>query len=257
MYLGGHPEKEIEVYNAFISFCDATISNSRNVKKMWQSKIDRNNVPLNYIIPKGSEKSMKLKKILPEGINIVFAGRLIKGKGVEILLESFRDILNDFSNSILWILGDGLEKESLRKRAIELGIEEYVRFCGFVDNVQDYFYSSTICVFPSVYKEGLMTVVAEAMAVGACVVTSTNMGNEELITNGENGILIESNNRFLLTETLSSLINNNEKRAVLGNNAENFAIKNLSWSNVGKKLNDILIDIINNLKKDASIINNK
>ena len=244
VYLGGHPENEIEIYNAFLSFCDATISNSENVKKRWQQKIDRNKVPLNYVIQKGAEKPAILNRVLPEGVNIVFAGRLISGKGVENLICSFASIKKGFPEASLWILGDGPEKENFAKLAAVAGVEDSVHFKGFVENVQDYLYSSTLCVFASVYKEGLMTVVVEAMAVGACIVASEGMGNEELIKNEVSGILIKPDDIDLLTTTIKGLLLDEGKRKEMGKQADIFASNNLSWSSVGKKLNAILEEIV-------------
>lgn len=250
VYLGGHPEKEIEIYNAFLTFCDATISNSKNVKKMWEEKLLKNNVPLNYIVPKGSEKPKILNSVFEKGVNIVFAGRLIPGKGIENLVESFSEVLKKYPEAKLWILGDGPEKENIEKQVLKLKVNQNVNFCGFVDNVQDYFYSSTLCVFPSVFKEGLMTVVAEAMSVGACVVTSSDRGNEELIENGESGVLTPPGDNKILTETILELLDNKDEIVRLGKNAEKFVLENLSWKNVGEKLNNILSDVVSNFDKN-------
>ncbi|MHB1316535.1 MAG: glycosyltransferase family 4 protein [Minisyncoccota bacterium] len=248
VYLGGHPEHEIEIYNAFLSFCDATIFNSENVKRRWQEKIDRNKVSLNYVIQKGAEKPAILNRVLPKKVNIVFAGRLILGKGVENLIWSFASIKKDFPEASLWILGDGPEKENLTKLAVVVGVENSVHFKGFVENVQDYFYSSTLCVFPSIYKEGLMTVVAEAMAVGACIVASEGCGNEELIKNNVSGILIKPDDRGLLTTTIRGLLIDDEKRKEIGRQAEIYVSNNLSWASVGEKLNTMLEEVVRKYK---------
>lgn len=262
VYLGGYPREEIEIYNAFLSFCDATISNSKNVQKMWEEKLKKNRVSLNYIVPKGSEKPNNLRKIFTEGIHVVFAGRLIHGKGVENLIASFKKVLSVFPGAHLSILGDGPEKEKLIEQTKTLGINKNITFYGFVNNAQDYFYSSTICVFPSVYKEGLMTVVAEALSVGACVITSSNMGSEELIENGENGVLVAPGNIEILTETILELLKNNLKREELKRNATEYALKNLSWDNVGEKLNGILSEIVElteqqNIDRQSELLPNK
>lgn len=249
VYLGGHPRGEIEIYNAFLSFCDATVSNSKNVQQMWGEKLKRNRVSLNYIVPKGSEKPNNLTKVFTKGLNIVFAGRLIRGKGVENLIDSFKKILPIFPDARLSILGDGPEKEKLIEQTKILGINKSVTFCGFVSNVQDYFYSSTVCVFPSVYKEGLMNVVAEALSVGACIITSSNMGSEELIEDGKNGVLIPPGNIEILTETILELLKNTLKREEIKRNAEEYALKNLSWGNAGEKLNGILSEIVEFVRK--------
>ena len=245
VYLGGHPPEEIEIYNAFLSFCDATISNSGNVQNMWMEKIKRNNVLLNYVLSKGAEISKINTNPFEKNIlNLVFAGRLIKGKGVEILIESFKKLVKDHSQAKLWILGDGPERNNFTQQVVRLGLSKNVIFCGVVENVQDYFSSATLCVFPSVRMEGLLTVVAEAMAVGACVVTSKGIGNEELIEDDKNGILIEPNNSDYLYQTLEALISDPEKIKRIGKEAALYILNNNSWQKVGEQLNQILSDVI-------------
>lgn len=244
VYLGGHPPKEIEIYNAFLSFCDATISNSINVQNMWIDKINKNNISLNYVISKGAEISTTYNNMFDKNIpNIVFAGRLIRGKGVDTLIESFKKIVSYNSDAKLWILGDGPEKNNLKKQVTDLKLIDSVTFCGNVENVQDYFKSATVCVFPSTRMEGLMTVVIEAMAVGSCVISSKGIGNEELIENGENGILIESNNSDLLFQTIKMLISNPEKIKKIGHEAALYIRNNNSWEKVSEQLNKILKDV--------------
>ncbi|MDO8609266.1 MAG: glycosyltransferase family 4 protein [bacterium] len=249
VYFGGHPKDEIEIYNAFLSFCDATISNSKNVQNMWIKKIQKNKISLNYILPKGAEILESSKKIFNnDDINLVFAGRLIQGKGVEILIEVFEKLIKNHPKAKLWILGDGPEKNTLMKQVSLYGLNGSIIFCGFIENIQDYFQSATICVFPSVHgtphREGLMTVVVEAMAVGACVVTSEGMGSEELIENKKNGILIKSIDTNSLYKTLEDLISDPEKRRKIGHEAFIYVSENLSWQKVGEELNRILKDVI-------------
>lgn len=245
VYLGGHPEGEIEIYNAFLSFCDATVSNSKNVKRMWEDKLKKNNVPLNYIVNKGAEIPLKVSNpFKSEGPHIVFAGRLIKGKGVDVLIESFAKLNTSFPDAKLWVLGNGLEKQSYVERVQNLGLAETILFPGTVENVFDYFKYATLCVFPSTRMEGLMTTVIEAMSVGACVITTKNIGNEELIEDQRTGILVEANNVHALHDTLVTLLQNQSLREKLGREAQMHVAEHHTWERIGTQLENILQEVV-------------
>ena len=133
VYLGGHPENEIEIYNAFLTFCDATISNSKNVQNLWMEKIKRNGIRFNYILPKGADAQVDFCNQFDEsGPNIVFAGRLIKGKGVDILIEAFYKTYQKNRNAKLWILGEGIEALAFISKVKSLGLDKNVYFVGMV-----------------------------------------------------------------------------------------------------------------------------
>ncbi len=241
VYLGGHPPYEIELYNVFLTFCDGVICNSRNVENHWKDKFLRNNVTNISVLPKAVNVDLGVERILPEGKrHIVFAGRLIHGKGVEVLISAFARLTKEAKDVHLWILGDGKERLTLEKQVQKLSVQDAVTFTGVVDNVQDYFKDSTLCVFPSTGREGLMTVVAEAMAAGACVISSTNVGNEELIESGHNGVLIEPDDSDLLYKAMNDLLENQALREGISIRARNFAVQNLSAGSVGSKLEAIL-----------------
>ncbi|MDP3989566.1 MAG: glycosyltransferase family 4 protein [bacterium] len=251
VYLGGYPKDEVHIYEAFLTFCSATISNSENVKRLWGEQISRSGVRHNYVLPKGVDQGLECRDIFnKEDVNIVFAGRLLKRKGVDTLLEAFSSLTNKFPNSKLWILGDGPERKQLEEYGRRLHLDNKVCFTGFVSNVYNYFFSSTLCVFPFLYGEGLSSVVAEAMSVGACVISSSgDLGNEELISSGENGVLVPPGKVEELAKVMEGLISDEKTRRTLGVNAKKFASKNLSWETVRESLISILEETIKKNEK--------
>ncbi|WP_337236387.1 glycosyltransferase [Proteus faecis] len=116
-----------------------------------------------------------LKENLPEYLKnkkfILNIGRLDLQKGQWHLIKSFYLILKKQPNIYLVIIGEGPEKEALKKLCHDLNISEKVFFEGFKENPFIYLNHSSAFVFPSLY-EGLPMVLIEAMACRAPIISS-------------------------------------------------------------------------------------
>jgi len=138
----------------------------------------------------------KIESVKPseEESDIVFAGRLIKDKNVDILIKAISLIKREISDIKCIIIGDGPEKEKLMKLAKELRVENNVKFVGFLENHDDviaYMKSSKVFVLPST-REGFGIVALEANACGLPVVTVNHGRNAACdFINGENGFACE------------------------------------------------------------------
>ena len=122
-----------------------------------------------------------------ETSDIIFVGRLIKEKNVDVLIRAVVD-----KNYRLLIIGDGPERENLKYIISELSLESRVRMIGFLDNHDEiiaHMKSSKVCVLPST-REGFGIAALEAMACGLPVVTVDHPANaiRDLITK-ETGFL--------------------------------------------------------------------
>jgi glycosyltransferase involved in cell wall biosynthesis len=138
----------------------------------------------------------------------LFAGRLHEVKQVDVLLKAWSNV----EAGHLIILGDGEERAALDHLAGELGIRERVEFRGMVPNVDDYLRAADVFVLPS-RSEGLSVALLEAMAVG-CVPVATSVGGAvELITSGDNGILVAPGNRDELAAALTHALGADDWRA--------------------------------------------
>lgn len=105
---------------------------------------------------------------------ILYAGRLVPHKGIDILLRSLKLLLNQGPAFKLAILGDGPERNGLLKLTQELGLTGHVHFVGAVsyNEVMSWYEKSHILVLPSFNSEGWPKVLAEAMCYGlVCVGT--------------------------------------------------------------------------------------
>jgi glycosyltransferase involved in cell wall biosynthesis len=243
LYLSGYPSKPVPWYKSFIKFCTATISISSIVSEKWSKYLQDN--PLKYSLGTGVDYPLMIQEKIETKAkyNLVFAGRLIERKGIITLIDAFKQVTSEHTDIHLWVLGDGELKETAQQKISHFGITEKVSMLGLVNNPYDYFAMANICVFPSHQGDGLMGTVLESMAAGKPVITTTNNGNEDVIENGKNGILIKPNDVQDLKQAIIDLIANVDKRKLLGENAEKFIAEHIAWEKNTIKLSNILIEI--------------
>ncbi len=249
IYLSGYPSQPIPWYRAFIKFCDATISISSNVAQKWIEELKE--VKFNYVLGTGVDYPLLIKsKIVSRAkYNLVYAGRLIKRKGVLTLLDAFRKIVTKNNDVHLWIIGDGELNTVLRNRIVDFGLNDNVTMTGVIDNPYDYFALADICLFPSHEGDGLMGTVLESMSAGKPVITTTNNGNEDVISNGESGILIEPKNIEAIVSAVNGLLDNDTQRKVMGKKAQSFIAQNSTWNKNAKQLSNVLVDVVERATK--------
>ena len=141
---------------------------------------------------------------------ISFVGRLDKGKNVGELLEIFEQS-NLPKDWILQIIGDGVERNNLEKYVKDKGLEKNVCFLGSknIDEISKLLDKSKIFVSTSL-KEGLPTVLVEAMfCSNALIAYDCNYGPSDII-NEKNGFLIPLGDKQMFREKLKYLITNED-----------------------------------------------
>jgi len=143
---------------------------------------------------------------------ILFVGAMER-KGLSFLLKGISLLKEE--NVYLIVAGGGNWK-FYQKEADRLGIDKYVRFAGVRGDIHKFYASSDIFVLPTIYEPFGM-VVTEAMASGLPVVVSRQAGASELITEGEDGILIDNpSDHEEIANRLIPLIKNKDLREKIG-----------------------------------------
>ena len=246
LYLLGYPSDKQAIRKSFLRFYGATISISSVVKNKWQDYIEKHTK--SFVLNIGVDVKTDIKGLGLRGEhNIVFAGRLIERKGAATLVEAFQDVIKKLQKAHLWILGDGPQKDDLQAQVRRLKLNGKVTFKGLTKNLLGYFKSADVAVFPSYEKEGLMNVVLEAMSVGAPVVTTTGNGNEDIIQNGQSGILVKPRQPKDLSRAITYLLKNSAERKRLGKNAAKMIAGNFTWS---KKIEEFQV-LLEKIAKDT------
>lgn len=142
---------------------------------------------------------------------ICCVSRLEKGKGQDLLLQSFALILKKIPHAKLQIVGEGDFLSDLKVLASRLGIARSVTFYGRVSDSLKFIHSASVFVFPSVWPlEGFGLVTIEAMALQTPVVAFDCGPTREIITNGEDGYLVGKNNIVFLAKKIVSVYNNED-----------------------------------------------
>ncbi|MDQ2102255.1 glycosyltransferase family 4 protein [Azospirillum isscasi] len=152
-------------------------------------------------------------------VRLLFLGRLIKLKGIDVLLDA---LASDVCRSRSWhltIAGDG-DLECYRAQARTLGLEDRVRFTGWLDQAgcRKELVQAHVLVQPSMF-EGLPMSVLEAMANGLTIVATPVGSVGDAIADEETGLLVPPGDRAALAEALARVIDDAELRRRLGRGA--------------------------------------
>lgn len=127
---------------------------------------------------------------LPGPVRLLLVGRLVHQKAVDVMLNALAS-LDEAARPRLTVVGDGPERAALEEQSRRLGLDSGVTFAGWVarDRLADTYRAHDVLVSPSRF-EGMSLVLQEAMACGLPVVATRIPGSEELILDGETGLLV-------------------------------------------------------------------
>jgi glycosyltransferase involved in cell wall biosynthesis len=152
---------------------------------------------------------------------IVAAGRLSSEKGFDILLRAMKRVRLRHPQWHLTIFGEGPERPALEGLAAELGLDEAaVSLPGVSDTPLGWARGAGLYVLPS-RTEGFPNVLCEAMAHGYPVVAADcRFGPAEIITDGENGLLVPKEDPAAMADAICRLIENPELRRAIGDRAK-------------------------------------
>lgn len=197
-----------EVYSSFdeekksYQQYDLVVGVSQTVSNALQKKYQLKNVvtlynPIdsNVIKHKSQEKiSLPLKK---DGVlRLVSVGRFVPQKAFDRLLRIVHRLVSEGYSLELWLLGDGEQRLMLENYIREYSLEKIVTLWGFCENPYPYILKSDVFVCSSV-SEGYSTAVTEALILGKPVITTLCSGMNELLNNGECGLITENSEEAL------------------------------------------------------------
>jgi glycosyltransferase involved in cell wall biosynthesis len=175
------------------------------------------------LIPNGVELTLPAAQRdykLDGTVTVIFVGRLVLQKGLDILLPAFQQVVSSQPHLQwrLWLLGDGVMRAELETLAQQLGVAEQVKFWGPVNGVSDYLAQADIFVLPS-RAEGMSNALLEAMGHGLPCIATRIDGNLDLIQHGLNGLLVTPDDTLELAEALINLVGNEALRQKVGKSA--------------------------------------
>ena len=165
---------------------------------------------------------------------IIFVGKLIKWKGVDVAIRAMLQLPD---SATLLVVGDGPVEPELRALATSLKLGDRVRFVGNQRNVEPYMQAADCFICPSLWGEAVGLVNIEALASGLPVVASRVGGIPEFIDDKVTGLLFNAGDDAGLADRLNFLIENPRILKYMSNKARTFAVEKYS---IQKRVPDYL-----------------
>jgi glycosyltransferase involved in cell wall biosynthesis len=144
---------------------------------------------------------------------VVFAGRIVRQKGVAVLIRAAREVDGEFV-----ICGDGRQLKEMRELAREMSVQDRVRFRGWLSSEQlaEEFANASIVVVPSLWPEPFGLVGIEALAAGRPVVATATGGIEDWLDDGVSGICVKPGSVEELARALNELLADPARQRTMG-----------------------------------------
>ena len=220
----------------------AIIANSRGLRELALRFDSRYEI---QVIPNGVELGLYKSGAHENAAPRLFsAGRIVHQKGLDLGMRALAGL-----KDLDWewhIAGDGPQLNFLKLLARELSIDDRVHFLGWMERkelIEQYRWAD-LFLFPSRH-EGMPNAVLEAMASGLPVIASRIAGNEELVVDGETGLLVASEDVNAFRSALRQLLTNAAQREAMGNASRRRVEEKYSWSDVARQYELILERIKN------------
>ena len=170
---------------------------------------------------------------------LLSAGRLHVNKGFDTLLQALVNI----PDAILWLAGAGPEEKSLKQLCTDLGLEKRVRFLGWRTDVSALMRTADLFVCPSRY-EGLGSIVLESWVHQCPIVSTASEGPNELIKDGETGLLTPVDEVEPLAVAVQTLLDDTSFAARLKANARKLYWEKFSQQAIVAQYEDVYQKIL-------------
>ena len=206
---------------------DLWISNSEAGKKVAikrekftaaKIKVIHNGINLGIYRRVAKDKIIKLKQkygITENDIVVGEVANLREMKGHKDVINAIPIIIQQYPNIRFFFAGKDASDGEIERYAKAKGVDKYIVFAGYCDNIPEILSIFDIFILPSLW-EGLPTSIIEAMAIGLPIIASNVGGLPELIDDGENGILIEPRSPQQLASSILYLLKNKDVAGLMG-----------------------------------------
>ncbi len=182
--------------------------------------------------------SIDCEQIVPEKqrhdtVNFLYAGRIIKQKGVENILRAFQNLVKKYDNIHLFIAGDGGELLEYQNQYQH----PQISFLGKLEysELLQYYAKTDIFLYPPLWPEGLPSSILEAGLMSCAVIATAQGGIGEIIFSGKNGIIVEETVKSL-EQAMEKLIVDEDLRRKLAKQLHQTVRNQFSWDVTAKKI---------------------
>ena len=185
----------------------------------------------------GERRAGRLRKkyVEPDRHMVLFVGRLVYEKGVQTVIEAMPEVLKQVPDVRFLVTGTGPHARSLKALAEESGLEEKVKFLGFVDtaNLIRLYKCADLTVVPSLYEPFGM-VVLEAMVAGSPVIVADTGGLKEIVVHEETGLKFTPGCPNSLADAMIRVLTDRELARRLTSDARAYIGERYNWSRIAQ-----------------------
>jgi glycosyltransferase involved in cell wall biosynthesis len=204
-------------------------------------------VDVNRFRPDAASRNARRRTIgvAPDALLIFTAGRLVRKKGFEYLIDAMPAIVTT-RNAVLAVGGEGDLDAELRQRAERAGIAKSVRFLGNLsqDDVASYLAAADVVVVPSVRDDagnvdGLPNVVMEALASGTPLVTTGAGGIGAVVSHERTALVVPERDVRELASAVARLLADPDLRTSIGSAGRALASTAFGWDRTGERFEQV------------------
>jgi glycosyltransferase involved in cell wall biosynthesis len=191
---------------------------------------------------------------------LLFAGRIIRRKGVHILLRAFAELHRRLPNATLRLAGGGVHSrayaesyfQQLKLFIAEAGLEKVVTFLGELDEpgILEEYANCSALVLSSVLETAPM-VILQAMAAGKPVVSTDAGGARYVVEHGQTGYVVPPNDEESLADALYQVLSDETKLQAMGHRAREVARQRFHTETVASQTREVYYDILRQMSTQS------
>lgn len=199
--------------------------------------LDPTQFDLNALQAAGIQRRAELG-LAPEQPVITFIGRLTAQKGLDHFLSMAAQVQQAVSQARFLIIGDGVLRAQLQAQAHALGLGNAITFLGYREDIPVWMAASDVVVNPAM-REGLPSVILEALATARPVVATRVGGIPQVVRDGQTGLLVPPRDPAALARAVTWVLDHPAEAAVMGARGRELVEREFSAETMGQRTAEV------------------
>ncbi len=211
---GSPPQRSIKKHIYLMrNLADGIITNTETIKKTYQdngiTEEDFIRVIYNGLTLNDNTKPFNFQEVFPGKKVILCLGRAVADKGYYYIIDALELLKDKLKDIIVYVIGDGKEREELVRYAESRGVGDLIFFAGYISQPDGYLKGCDLFVHASLY-EGMPNAPMEAMAYGKPTIMTRVNGADELSDGGKFARLIPPADSKAIAQAIEEYFSNTD-----------------------------------------------
>jgi glycosyltransferase involved in cell wall biosynthesis len=237
--------KSLKLYYRTKWFTDGVVTNTHTIKDTFErhgfTGKDFVKVIYNGLVVDDMVQPFDFSKQYPGKIIVLCIGRAVGHKGYFYLIDALPDIAEKHPELFFFVIGEGKDKEQLKKYADQKGVSNMIQFAGYIHQPVPYIKGCNLFLHPSLF-EGMPNAAMEAMAYSKPVIMTRVDGANELSDNGKYAHLIPPADSKAITDAIIKALGQQERFYRMGEEARIFVRENFSMERMINNLEKYILE---------------